>query len=118
MNILIVEEFKNKYPLNSDIKVSVNTYGVKFYLWCNLWYTALDLVKLYIDEIHMECLINRVPSQSVHPKLRMTSSMYHKKIKFHQTSKNKNAQIEMKSILNQSAHLNEELIDNFDMSCI
>lgn len=95
----------------------MNSFGVKFYFWCNLWYTALDLVKLFIDQIQMECLISRVPTHSVHPKLRLTSSMYQKKIKFNQKiGKSKFADMEMKTFKDKSSTLTEELIDNVNGS--
>lgn len=62
----------------------------------------------------MECLINRVPSNSVHPKLKLTSSMYQKKIKFNQINKVMNPDIEMKSFSN----LKQGLIEEVDNSCI
>jgi len=97
------------------LKVSVNGYGVKFYFWCNLWYTALDLVKLFIDEIQIEYYINRIPTQSVHPKLKLTSSMYHKKNKQHNyNNKKEYPDLEMRSFTRSITSLKESLIEEVD----
>jgi hypothetical protein len=108
-----VVEFSNKLPIKSDLKVSVKGFGFKFYFWCNLWYTALDLIKIFIDQVQMECFLNRVPSHSVHPKLRITSTMYHKKNKFNYGTKKENPEVELSDIRSK-INLKEGLIEEED----
>jgi len=74
-------------------------------------------VKLFIDDIHMEGIISRIPNRSVHPKLRLTSSIYHKKIKINKKANRENLSIEMTEKKNGSEILKEELIDSFERNC-
>lgn len=65
----------------------------------------------------METLINRVPNRSVHPKLRLTSSMYHKKIKINKKKNSEFVNIEMKEKRIGCEVLKEELIDSDERCC-
>ena len=55
--------------------------GVDFYYWVNLWYSSLDLIKLYLEEIQEEFQKSMTPGISLHPKLKFKSSI--KNIKYH-----------------------------------
>ena len=92
--------------------MSVSAIGVKFYFWLNLWYSALDLIKLFIDEIESECITankSLEPKLSFHPKLRVTSSISHKKTKI-QKNNSATKEIELRNIF--SPNLKEELLDD------
>jgi hypothetical protein len=66
----------------------------------------------------MEGILSRIPNRSVHPKLRLTSSIYHNKIKINKKANRDNVNIEMTEKKNGAEILKEELIDSFDKNCI
>ena len=90
--------------------MNVSCYGIKFYFWLNLWYSALDLIKLFIDEIQTECIDENKDQKSrltIHPKLRTTSSMHHKKAKINNFFQK--FDLELRNI---HSNLKEELLDD------
>lgn len=98
------------------MKVNVSSLGVKFYFWLNLWYSALDLIKLFIDEIESESLATKKiiePRLSIHPKLRVTSSIKHKKEKI-KKSLTRNMDVELNVF---TTNLKEELLEDGSSQC-
>jgi hypothetical protein len=47
--------------------------GIDFYYWINLWYSSLDLIKVYLEEIQEELKKTRNPNFALHPKLKFRS---------------------------------------------
>jgi hypothetical protein len=66
----------------------------------------------------MEGLINKIPKRSIHPKLRLTSSIYHKKVKINQKGNREGPDIEMTEKKHGAEILKEELIDSSERNCM
>ena len=52
--------------------MDINGNGVYFYYWINLWYSSLDLIKVYLEEVQEEKTLN--PGFALHPKLKFKST--------------------------------------------
>jgi len=46
-------EFEDKVKIDSDIKIKI-TGGLDFYIWVNLWYSTLEVVRQFVDRHHTE----------------------------------------------------------------
>lgn len=68
--------------------------GIDFYFWINLWYSSLDIIKAYLEEIQDELKKTRNPNFSLHPKLKFRSHTKREKSKKHIDEENKNEQKE------------------------
>jgi protein-tyrosine phosphatase len=51
-------EFQDKININSDIKINMKGGGLDFYIWVNLWYSTLELIKRFLDKFHSDLMEN------------------------------------------------------------
>jgi len=42
--------FKDKFEIRSDIKISVAGGGIEFYIWANLWYSCYSNLKIFLEK--------------------------------------------------------------------
>ena len=69
------QKYKTQIPIKSDLKMDVTGSGVDFYYWINLWYSSLDLIKVYLEEIQEELQKTINPGFCIHPKLKFKASI-------------------------------------------
>jgi hypothetical protein len=98
--------------------MDVNGSGVEFYYWINLWYSSLDLIKVYLEDIQDELQKTRHKDFTIHPKLRfktITKKMREKEESPDEENKNEPKeklcaeQIELQDVSN---NLKDNTIDN------
>ena len=49
-------EFDDLIKIDSDIKISIKGGGLDFYIWANLWYSTLNLIKSHLDSFHRDLI--------------------------------------------------------------
>lgn len=45
--------FEEKVKIDSDIKIKISG-GLDFYIWVNLWYSTLEIIRQFVDKHHTE----------------------------------------------------------------
>lgn len=88
------QNYKSKIPIKSDLKMDVTGSGIEFYYWINLWYSSLDIIKVYLEEIQDELQKTRNKDFSIHPKLSFKTITKQKREKEVIPEENKNEQKE------------------------
>lgn len=53
-NFFIIN-FDNSLIIDTDINIKVSG-AVRFSLWCNLWYSTLNQIKIFLEDFHNEII--------------------------------------------------------------
>jgi len=82
-NVKTVEEESGRYyykevfttiqSISTDLKINVSAISIDFYFWANLWYSTLDTIKVYLEDLQEDLKNQNIENFKIHPKLKFST---------------------------------------------